>query len=197
MIGDRAMAFRNLASLELLASRIRNQVGVGSEEHPDMLRLFETLQDYRFGHLAVSWDILPRADIGHVNARTVWIPKKDTLLVILSEESYTALYKKSPQEDARDARLDVAHELGHLVLHEREIVSRGITGQGVGFARDPCGMSAEWQAEKFGLAFLAPKYLVREDDLAHTPQLARRFGLTASAASSRTSDIFKMRGGGR
>lgn len=82
---------------------------------------------------------------------------RNRIIVSLSEASYSAL-----EQDNRRARFSFTHEVGHAVLHFRELMRAGAIAHQMAALRrgapleHPKFMDTEWQANAFGAALLMP-----------------------------------------
>ncbi len=81
------------------------------------------------------------------------------------------------------ARLTVAHEIGHFLMHDMDSVSlcKLIPGEKLKAYEDP-----EWQADAFGGELLAPSYLIKNMS---ESSISKKCGITPRAAQVQKSKI--------
>lgn len=95
-----------------------------------------------------TFEVLPQSEMAICHGLT--FPNENRICI--RED----VYERALEDSGRD-RLTIAHELFHLLAHEKDNV--------VSFARaDVCDISAycnpEWQADAFGGELLIPKHLI-------------------------------------
>lgn len=90
------------------------------------------------------------------------------------------IYDKALKGDGF-ARLTIAHEIGHLFMHDTESISlcRLESGEKLKPYEDP-----EWQADVFGGELLAPSYLIGKMSV---ESISKKFGVTKRAAKVQKS----------
>lgn len=116
---------------DVAADALRREWGLGDEPLPNVVHLVEARGVRVFS--------LPRETAREVNAFATWMDGRPFIFLTTS---------KSPER----SRFDVAHELGHLVLHRRE---------------EPHGPKVEAEANAFAAAFLMPKSAIKEEAPRH------------------------------
>lgn len=81
------------------------------------------------------------------------------------------------------ARLTIAHEIGHLFMHDTEAISlcRLEPGEKLKPYEDP-----EWQADAFGGELLAPSYLIGNMSI---DSISKKCGITKRAAKVQKSKL--------
>ena len=77
------------------------------------------------------------------------------MTIILRADTYDALCDVSDPKHCR-ARFTVAHEIGHLILHEGFALARGAV-------RHKHYEDSEWQADTFAAELLMPTFLVNAE----------------------------------
>jgi len=112
-------------------------------------------------------EIVPIAEMGNKHGETY--PSKN--LIRIRED----VYLRAAAGEGRD-RLTIAHEIGHLFLHEDTAIAlcRLEPNQKLKPYEDP-----EWQADAFGGELLASSYLIQN---MNEHQIKVKCGVSASAA---------------
>lgn len=100
--------------------------------------------EHRLHELGVVLEVWEIADMPDVEALT----NPDAMTIILRADTYDALCNKSDPKHCR-ARFTVAHEIGHLILHEGFALARGAV-------RHEHYEDSEWQADTFAAELLMP-----------------------------------------
>jgi Zn-dependent peptidase ImmA (M78 family) len=164
---------RTAAEIDCLALEWRETFGVQDKWAPDLVQIFEKqLPDKLPGFEFVRQ---PDSRLGRAEAFT----RHPRIFVRQS------LYEQLLQWDGR-ARLTVAHELGHLVMHPDTPLPRMVLGNRPA-PIDEYNRSAEWQATKFAVFFLMPEHIVREFALAE--ELAEHCKVSLAAAQNRFKEV--------
>jgi Zn-dependent peptidase ImmA (M78 family) len=153
--------------VEGAAAALRSHWGRGEEPLPNLVQLAESN-----GIRVIS--LPPGAE--SVDAFSLW----------LDEVPYIFL---STEKTAERSRFDIAHELGHLVLHSRvpaELPEDGLLAKQV-----------EKEADAFASAFLMPRLSLlahsgREPAVPEILKLRSYYRVSAMAATKRLSDIGKL-----
>jgi Zn-dependent peptidase ImmA (M78 family) len=96
-----------------------------------------------------------------------------------------SVYKLARKFDGR-ARMTLAHELGHLVMHPGASKMRTVDGNRT-LAKVKPYQSAEWQARKFGAYFLLPTDIVMQ--FVTATDLAESCRVSFQAASIRFAEV--------
>ncbi len=96
------------------------------------------------------------------------------------------VYENAASQDGR-ARMTLAHELGHLVMHKSAVPMNRAPGKYSSLQQLPKFASAEWQANTFASAFLLPEWLVREYD--NDTDVASAFSVSLAAARVRREKL--------
>lgn len=140
----------SIPEIEKAAAEVRRRWGMGSGPIPKMVRLVES-----------KGCIVTRLmqDSRNVDAFSTWMGKRP--IIILNDD----------KGDVARSRLDAAHELGHLVMHQDA---------------EPGSRVVEQQAYTFATAFLMPqesavKELPRQVDWSRYASLKRRWGVSMKA----------------
>lgn len=112
-------------------------------------------------------EIVPITEMGNKHGETY--PSKN--LIRIRED----VYLRAATGEGRD-RLTIAHEIGHLLLHEDTAIAlcRLEPNQKLEPYEDP-----EWQADAFGGELLASSYLIQN---MNEQQVQEKCGVSASAA---------------
>lgn len=140
----------SVSEIEAAAAEVRRRWGMGSGPIPKVVRLLESK-----GCIVTRlWQ-----ESRNVDAFSTWMGERP--VVILSAD----------KGDIARSRLDAAHELGHLVMHQDA---------------EPASRVVEQQAFTFATAFLMPresavKELPRQVDWSEYASLKRRWGMSMKA----------------
>ncbi|MDC5551464.1 ImmA/IrrE family metallo-endopeptidase, partial [Acinetobacter baumannii] len=103
--------------INAVANKFRTSVlSFSTDQNIDMVDLIENILPTKLG---VNYDILEKEVLGPIEAATN--PDKGEL--IIREDVYEALNDPNDPMHGR-ARFTLAHELGHLILHERPALHR-------------------------------------------------------------------------
>lgn len=99
-----------------------------------------------------NFRVLPKSEMGECHGLT--FPDRNEIQI--RED----VYERAVNGDGRD-RMTMAHELGHLLYHEKQNVSYArMKNNDIPAFRDP-----EWQADAFGGELLIPYHLTRGKDV--------------------------------
>jgi len=101
----------------------------------------------------------------------------DERLILLPEKTFASLAAGNPR-----ALFTLAHELGHLFLHQRVVLARGDQTHAI-------FEDSEWQADCFAAEFLMPLDAIKQRNLKSAPALMRTFGVSQQAAENRLSSL--------
>lgn len=151
-----------------MADKIRQALKsmIGGKAYLPVDKVYEILPEFINGF---SFEILSKIDMDGDHGKTY--PSKK--LIMIRED----IYINACQGKGRD-RFTMAHELGHLFLHQNIQFSRIEPGTNV-----PVYRNSEWQADVF-----ASGLLIDEAGLSECRSIAdvmTKFGVTASAAKCR------------
>ena len=121
-----------------------------------------------------QFEIVPESEMGDKHGETY--PSKNHMKI--RED----VYIRAINGEGRD-RFTIAHEVGHLFLHEDDYVAlcRLAPGKELRAFENP-----EWQADAFGGELLAPSYLIRWMTVA---EVQEKCGVSASAAHTQLSKL--------
>ena len=160
------VALRTSFEIERMAATVRRHLGVRPDVRISMQPILEHALDLLFedGHFEIEDD----HKMGGAEARTSYYEP----LITVASRTYRNLERGDPR-----ARMTVAHEIGHLMMHcLRPVV---MNRSNVYDRRcDP-----EWQADMFGAALLMPKTAFCRTRTVR--EAMSRFGVSRSAAITR------------
>ena len=122
-------------------------------------------------------DVMEIPDLGADHARTY--PSERLIQVRLD------VYEGACRGKGRD-RLTLAHELGHLVLHQRIALTRSVRDDSI-----PAYSSSEWQASCFGGELLMPADHVRS--CGSVREIATTCVVSVDAATTQRRAVMKER----
>lgn len=112
-------------------------------------------------------EICTIAEMGNKNGET--FPKEHRIRI--REDVYNGAVDGDPRH-----RMTLAHELGHLLLHEKENLGLCQIDDN---KKTVAYVSSEWQANAFGGELLAPSYLIRGMSV---DEIQRKFNVSRRAA---------------
>lgn len=101
----------------------------------------------------------------------------DDRLILLPQKTFDALASGNPR-----ALFTFAHELGHLFLHKRVVLARGIQTHAI-------YEDSEWQADCFAAEFLMPLNIIQQRSLKSSSALMSIFGVSMPAAENRLKSL--------
>ncbi|WP_119025608.1 ImmA/IrrE family metallo-endopeptidase [Acinetobacter soli] len=130
--------------------------------------------EHRLHELGVVLEVWEIADMPDVEALT----NPDAMTIILREDTYDALCNKSDPKHYR-ARFTVAHEIGHLILHEGFALARGAV-------RHEHYEDSEWQADAFAAELLMPSQACINLSIA---EIRERFQVGFKAARNKFNSL--------
>lgn len=121
-------------------------------------------------------EIVPVIEMGNKHGETY--PRKN--LIRIRED----VYLRAVEGSGRD-RLTIAHEIGHLLMHDEDCVAlcRLAPDEKLKPFEDP-----EWQANAFGGELLASSYLIKGMTVR---QIQEKFGVSADAANVQLKTLSK------
>jgi hypothetical protein len=152
----RAFNKMSYALIERTARKAREYLlgSIGDTHRVNAMKVFEGLGRAR---ISANGDSIPVTyhveDLpGTVEAQSRFEPETGEIVVALDPHTYDDV-----RRDNSRARFTVLHEVGHALLHYRELISLALGFQRHGDDTD-CAIceNAEWQAEAFAAAFLVP-----------------------------------------
>ena len=151
---------------------LKKNVGLEYELYFPILSFVESIlpiliPDFQF-------EVVPEAEMGNKHGETY--PSKN--LIRIRED----IYLRAAAGEGRD-RLTVAHEVGHLFLHEDDSIAlcRLEPGDKLKPYEDP-----EWQADAFGGELLASSYLIEG---MNSREVEKMCGVSAAAAKVQLKSI--------
>ena len=151
---------------------IKKLVGLEDELYFPILSFVENIlpilvPDFQF-------EVVPESEMGNKHGETY--PSKN--LIRIRED----IYLRAAAGEGRD-RLTVAHEVGHLFLHEDDAIAlcRLEPGEKLKPYEDP-----EWQADAFGGELLASSYLIVGMSQS---EVERKCGVSSAAARVQLNSI--------
>lgn len=158
---------RSIDAIRGMAATVRDAVGYRDTAKIDACHLVE----FALPHILPSfvYDIKTVAKMGENEGLA--LPDKD--YIAIRED----VYEGARRGRGRDM-FTVAHELGHLILHQSENL---VLRKGLGAPAIFC--QPEWQADTFAAEFLMDHRMITAADTPHT--IARRFGVSMSCAQKR------------
>lgn len=176
---DYKVSPRSAKDIEALTLAWRDALGIQNVWAPDMVRLLENeLPKLPKYFSTYSLAVRPTAEMGDAEAYTEFDPPH----IVVSN----VVYQEARKQQGR-ARMTLAHELGHLVMHPGAAKFRAE------FAAAPTKLpfyeSAEWQANKFASLFLMPTHIVREFN--SLPQLVDCCKVSHAAARIRFDEVIR------
>jgi hypothetical protein len=174
MIDDFLAPPRSAKDIENKALDWRHALGVPDEWAPNIVELIELQLPKLIWTFALV--VRPDDEMGDAEAYTEFIPPH-----IAVRES---VYRLARHRGSR-ARMTLAHELGHLVMHPGAVKPRIESGNKTSLSRK-CD-SAEWQARKFGAFFLLPHHIVIQ--FGSPRELAENCQVSLQAAEIRFQEV--------
>ena len=130
------------AGIQKLASGFRSKIlGVT----PNCLLDLAYHLEFTLPQLGLEWSVVENHIMSDVEAAT----NPDSLTILIREDIYNALHDPLSSLHSR-ARFTVAHEIGHLIMHEGVALARS-NGIPHKFYED-----SEWQADAFAAELLMP-----------------------------------------
>lgn len=152
----------SLKQIRDFAKKIRIIFGIEDDVYVDIVRVYE----YILQSIEVTFEIVDYASMGDKHGETL-IGRN----VIRIRED---VYDRACKGYGRD-RLTMAHELGHLLLHNMKNLSLARNAnQKVAAYSDP-----EWQANAFAGELLAPHRFLKGKSV---DEIANSYGISISAA---------------
>lgn len=157
---------RTERQIEQLTKAVRRELGVGSGERLAMQPVLEfALDDMVPG---AYFKVANDSEMPGAEGRTDWHQP----VITIAASTYANLKKSDPR-----ARMTVAHELGHLLMHTQQPVFHYRSK-----AKD-CHVDPEWQANYFAAALLMPADSFRK--LSTVSAAKKHFGVSKGAALRR------------
>ena len=160
------------ASIRRMIRKLKKRVGLEDVLYFPILPFVENvlpllIPDFQF-------EIVPVAEMGRKHGETY--PSKK--LIRIRED----VYLRAVEGEGRD-RMTIAHEVGHLFLHENDSIAlcRLAPGKHLKPYEDP-----EWQADAFGGELLASSYLIRGMS---ARAVQEKCGVSSAAARKQLSSL--------
>lgn len=167
----RAVKPMRKSEIERAADQLRKILGLDNQSRTVMIKLVETvLEEVIPGYL---FTVLPDEEMPGMDG----LSGLEDYEICLSNSTYVALSNSDP-----DARHTTAHELGHLVLHTKNVTAMARRTH-YEFRVDP-----EWQADYFADVWLMPRDGVLT--CSNAKEVAKRFSVPAEAAERRFAEVF-------
>ncbi len=164
--------------ISAVATKFRTSVlKFSADENIDIVDLIENILPTKLG---VNYDILEKEVLGPIEAAIN--PDKGEL--VIREDVYDALHDPNHPMHGR-ARFTLAHELGHLVLHEGPALHRQTAMINHRIFED-----SEWQADYFASEFLMPTAGCLE---LTAKQIKEHYGVSYTAARIKFEQLNKRR----
>lgn len=162
--------------INMVAINCRKKLfGIDENELIDLLYLVENFLPEKLG---INYDIREVEIMQGVEAAVN--PDKGEL--IIREDVYLALTDPTHYGHAR-ARFTIAHEIGHLILHEGITLSRQVKFKNHKFYED-----SEWQADTFSAELLMPSHMCRGLSL---EEIQKNFVVSYAAAKNKFQTLIK------
>ena len=161
---------RNENDIERLAMQVRVGLGVGPSDRIAMQPVLEFALDEMVD--GAYFEVVADKELDGAEGRTDWAQPR----ICLSAGTYSRLGQSDPR-----ARMTVAHELGHLLMHTRQPVFHYKTR-----TKDRT-LDPEWQADYFAAALLMPRNAFRK--MRSVAQARAAFGVSRQAALRRARDL--------
>lgn len=184
--------------IERRARGLREVVGIGPAQRVDVIGLFESMGKWSMTTNGQRLRFDPAVNplpVG-IEAMAMHDPAASKIVLVLSPDTYDGAEKGNPHH-----RFSVCHEIGHGVLHVRELVRlsriphhRAALQRGM--ATHKIYEDTEWQADAFAGAMLAPARelaaIERRAPLTVECIMAT-FGMSRPAATIRLENFTKRR----
>lgn len=151
-----------LNDIRKICSKIRKLLGIPVDEPIDIIRLLE----HKLHSLGIEFEIVPESELGMRHGESILGQK----IIRIRED----VYNRACEGHGRD-RLTIAHELGHIILHQKEDI---VLTRSEGTI--PPYMDPEWQANAFAGELLAPFQYIKHMDIL---DISTQYGVSIEAAS--------------
>ena len=151
-----------LKEIRKICSRIRKLFGIPVDEPIDIVRLLE----HKLHLLGIEFEIVPESELEMRHGESILGQK----IIRIRED----VYNRACAGHGRD-RLTMAHELGHIILHQKEdmVLTRS---EGT----IPPYLDPEWQANAFAGELLAPFQYIKHMEIF---DISTQYGVSIEAAS--------------
>lgn len=151
-----------LKDIRTICSRVRKLLGIPVDEPIDIVRLLE----HKLHLLGIEFEIVPESELGMRHGESILRQK----IIRIRED----VYNRACEGCGRD-RLTMAHELGHIILHQNEEITLARSEGTI-----PAYMDPEWQANAFAGELLAPFQYIKHMDIL---DISTQYGVSIEAAS--------------
>ena len=200
LCGVKADSPRSYRDLEQIAGYVRQQLKLSPEEAIRPLQLFESLDDIKIER--ASGEAIPLRHgvvaLEDSEGYTRYDRERGLIEVLASEQTYEWL-----EQGHRRATFFVPHELGHCLLHTKQLIrlaqmpTRQLAALHRGTAKHRAFEDTEWQANAFACALLMPASglvdLEQKCGGLTGFDISRRYGVSNEAASYRLDNFTKRR----
>lgn len=168
---------RSDSALEEIARRLRVRLGIETHSLVDLMTVILKLREHfpRFSYLRCPDEELP-------DCEAQWDEGK--FLIRLRESVFRAM-----QRQENRARWTVSHEIGHFVLGHHGIRNRSVHNRKVEYYAYEI-LREEDEAKRFAAIFLAPAYLIKDNETAS--EISKRFGLSLESATIRRYEVDEL-----
>ena len=151
MSDDYFVSPKSARDIESVTLAWRDAFGIKNSWSPCMVRVLEIELPKLIPQFALV--VRPDAEMGDAEAFTEFAPPK----IVVRESVYRAALNRLGR-----ARMTLAHELGHLLMHAHDRRLHRLAGGNRPVPTSKKFESAEWQANKFAALFLMPEHIVSE-----------------------------------
>ena len=151
-----------LNDIRKICSKIRKLLGIPVDDPIDIVRLLE----YKIHLLGIEFEIVPESELGMRHGESILGQN----IIRIRED----VYNRACEGHGRD-RLTMAHELGHIILHQKEDI---VLTRSEGTI--PPYMDPEWQANAFAGELLAPFQYIKHMEIF---DISTKYGVSIEAAS--------------
>ena len=179
MIEDYIVPPRSTLNIEEVVLAWRDTLGVPNEWAPEIVDILENRLPKFFSSFALV--VRPDNEMDDAEAYTEFSPAQ--IVARLS------VYQAAVRREGR-ARMTLAHELGHLVMHAGVQKNPRMVGGNKPAPTHKIYETAEWQARKFGSIFLMPTHIVRQ--FASADELASYCLVSRQAALIRFNEVGRV-----
>lgn len=151
-----------LKNIRTICSNLRTLLDIPVDEPIDIVRLLE----HKAHSLGIEFEVTSESELGRRHGESVLGQN----IIRIRED----VYNRACEGYGRD-RLTIAHELGHILLHQKEDI---VLTRSEGTI--PPYMDPEWQANAFAGELLAPFQYIKHMDIL---DISTQYGVSIEAAS--------------
>lgn len=151
-----------LKNIRTICSNLRTLLDIPVDEPIDIVRLLE----HKLHSLGIEFEIVPESELGMRHGESILGQK----IIRIRED----VYNRACEGHGRD-RLTIAHELGHIILHQKEDI---VLTRSEGTI--PPYLDPEWQANAFAGELLAPFQYIKHMEIS---DISTQYGVSIEAAS--------------